>query len=272
MYHWNSSVEAVCVALKTLIAVCQANKITSVLERVGNFLITLDPINAITLSNTTNVSVFVTASHYQYGFITSNQLTANQILSNSSAYDIKVTYNFASDAPPPPPPTQINIGDSYGGGIVFYVDASGQHGLTCSAFDLAIAPWDLTPFDVNNPTGYNPVAVGGTNTSIGSGSQNTNNIVGALGGGNYAASIARNFSGGVNTDWYLPSRDELNLIYQNLKVPGLSSFPGSGSPNYYWSSSEISNLGAWCQNFDSGEEFNGAYKNNQMAIRAVRDF
>ncbi len=71
-------------------------------------------------------------------------------------------------------------------------------------------------------------------------------------------------------DWYLPSKEELNAIYVNLKQRGLGSFENS----YYWSSTEDGNIGAWGQDFDNGNEsiFTkfGMYTN--FNVRAVRTF
>lgn len=75
------------------------------------------------------------------------------------------------------------------------------------------------------------------------------------------------------TDWYIPSKDELNLMYVNLHKKGLGSFRN----DKYWSSSEYYKDGthqkfeAWCQNFKDGSQ-SGEKRNNYCYIRPVRQF
>jgi hypothetical protein len=68
-------------------------------------------------------------------------------------------------------------------------------------------------------------------------------------------------------DWFLPSKDELDLIYEYLKVPGLGGF----STSFYWSSSEEHNNNAWAQYFYSGGQ-GGHNKDNDSRVRPVRAF
>ena len=58
----------------------------------------------------------------------------------------------------------------------------------------------------------------------------------------YAAGLARAYNGGVYTDWYLPSKDELNKLYLNKVVIG--GFAGGFPDGFYWSSSEDSSTTA----------------------------
>jgi hypothetical protein len=77
-------------------------------------------------------------------------------------------------------------------------------------------------------------------------------------------------------DWYLPSKNELGLMYMNLKVDGIGSF-GNG---WYWSSSESGdNGGVWTQNFNSGAQRGSglwnmpeALKGSGHNVRAIRQF
>jgi len=82
---------------------------------------------------------------------------------------------------------------------------------------------------------------------------------------NDAMRICSNYRGGGYADWYLPSRDELDLLYlQKDVVGGFSSYG-------YWSSTEYSSKHAWLQYFDSGSQ-NYASKANAGYVRAVRAF
>ena len=84
---------------------------------------------------------------------------------------------------------------------------------------------------------------------------------------NTAVTLAQNYDGGGFTDWRLPTADELNLIYVNLKVRNLGGF----SYIYYWSSSQGDVFGAWGQGFNDGVRYIGN-KVNTYAVRAIRSF
>jgi len=102
---------------------------------------------------------------------------------------------------------------------------------------------------------------------IGTGQQNTADIVAQT--GNVAATSAAvycdEYTYGGFSDWFLPSKDELNELYLNQVVIG--GFISS----YYSSSSEVSNEAFWFQSFIDGNP-NTPYKNNAYYIRPVRSF
>jgi len=66
-------------------------------------------------------------------------------------------------------------------------------------------------------------------------------------------------------EWRLPTKDELNILYENKDKIG--GFAGSK----YWSSTEHDNDYAWAQNFIKGGQYS-KYKNNDSSVRAVRAF
>jgi hypothetical protein len=113
---------------------------------------------------------------------------------------------------------------------------------------------------------------------IGSGSSNTDKIITQNSLGiDYAAGLARDYNGGGYTDWYLPSKNELLLMYKNLKLKNLGSFSTSIP---YWSSTTSSygscgaNGGAWTINFNTGaiiSEYRAGYAGTG-AVRAIRSF
>jgi len=72
--------------------------------------------------------------------------------------------------------------------------------------------------------------------------------------------------GGYN-DWFLPSRDELDLMYKNLKQNNLGGFQSL----YYWSSSQGDYNYAWNQDFSNGGQYNYC-KFSTYYVRAVRAF
>jgi hypothetical protein len=82
----------------------------------------------------------------------------------------------------------------------------------------------------------------------------------------YAAGVARAYHGGGYTDWYLPSKDELNQLYLHQKTIG------HFGPNYYWSSSEFDANTAWAKAFDISSPAYAYSKNGTSYVRAVRSF
>ena len=81
-----------------------------------------------------------------------------------------------------------------------------------------------------------------------------------------AKSMAKNFRGGGYDDWYLPTKDELNLVYENLRKTGIIS-----GDSWYWSSSQLNFSNAWNQRFSDGGQY-GDYKDSTNSVRAIRAF
>ncbi len=172
----------------------------------------------------------------------------------------------------------VHIGDTLQGGIVFYVSATHQHGLVCALEDQGAAPWDTTLFDVKNYELYNPPFIGGTDTATGAGESNTSLIINRIGNAYYAATLCRSYNSDGYNNWSLPSKNELYMMYKNLHLKGKGNFRtdnplcSSCPGGLYWTSSEIDNRAVWCQRFDTGEQLNNSWKNNQMFVRAVHSF
>ncbi|MFM8444420.1 MAG: DUF1566 domain-containing protein [Methylococcus sp.] len=161
-------------------------------------------------------------------------------------------------------PPALKIGDTYQGGIIFYLDGSGQHGLIAAASDQSagIVWWNGS---------Y--VSTGATGTAVGTGQANTTAIVNAQGPGSYAASVADNLVLNGYSDWFLPSIDELNLMYTTIgpvAAPPLTNIGGFGD-DLYWSSSDWDGFRALAYNFGEGDE-NPYYKENPLRVRPVRAF
>jgi len=153
----------------------------------------------------------------------------------------------------------LAIGQSYQGGIIAYIDSTGQHGLIVATADQSEGiQW------------YNGsyIVTGATGTAIGTGLTNTNAIIAAQGLGSYAASIARDYNGGGYTDWFLPSKDELNQLYENKNAIG-----GFGDDYYiFWSSTEYGSANAWFMYFDNGFFSYDFDKSFIFFVRAFRAF
>jgi TolB-like protein len=82
-----------------------------------------------------------------------------------------------------------------------------------------------------------------------------------------AKKVAKDYRGGGYDDWYLPTKSELNLVYQNLKKTGKIQ-----DDTWRWSSSEGSNGHAWYQRFSDGDQYDTYYRSNTYSVRAVRAF
>jgi len=118
---------------------------------------------------------------------------------------------------------------------------------------------------------YNGTLIGGTETDIGTGQSNTTKIATYLnsqGETGYAAQLCDALVYGGYSDWFLPSKDELNLMYTNLKVYGVGGFVN----DWYWSSSEGDANYAWIQSFQSGIPSTFNKESFLARIRAVRAF
>ena len=157
------------------------------------------------------------------------------------------------------------IGDIAQGGIIFYVDESGEHGLVADTAELipAVVRWHAGTNGNTHAKGDGPFA-GEMNTALIISSQV------AIGddGNTYAARICSELHKGGYGDWYLPSKEELNLMYINLYQTGLLEF---FLDTWYWSSTEINNSAAWEQFFTDGSQGGGG-KSGGGRVRAVRAF
>jgi hypothetical protein len=160
----------------------------------------------------------------------------------------------------------LSMGDSYQGGKVAYILISGDPGYDANTLHGLIA---ATSDQSTGIRWYNGsyTTTGATGTAIGTGLSNTNTIISSQGptATSYAAGLARAHNGGGYTDWYLPSKDELNKLYTNKTAIG------GFANNYYWSSTENGTFDAWLQDFASGGQGTNG-KVGAFYVRAIRAF
>ncbi len=117
-------------------------------------------------------------------------------------------------------PSGIYLGQSYAGGKVFYIDASGEHGLVCSPISIGNFPWGCSGTGI------------ATSVDFGAGESNTAAILAFCAESNIAARACDTLNLNGYSDWFLPSINELNLVYNNIGKHGVV-------PNIsYWSSSQ----------------------------------
>ena len=152
----------------------------------------------------------------------------------------------------------LKLGQSYQGGLIVYLDATNFHGLISAAIDQSTgAPWGCAGTTIAGSEGL----------TIGTGLSNTNAILVDCSTAGTAAKICADLVLGGYSDWYLPSLDELMLMYNNLKLSGLGNFAGAN----YWSSTESSGTSSDLLSFSNGVN-SSALKSNSNRVRAIRSF
>jgi hypothetical protein len=164
------------------------------------------------------------------------------------------------------------IGDLAQGGVVFWVDESGKHGLVCALEDFSE--------HINWSAGSNMYTMARGDGPL-SGEMNTTIIIARLGYRNnllYAARLCAELQITLNekvyTDWYLPSKDELHQMYLNKNAIDATATTNSGvalATDTYWSSTEVSNSEAWVLNFSDGTTTEND-KVYSYSVRAIRSF
>lgn len=176
-----------------------------------------------------------------------------------------------------------------GGGLVFF-DA-GKHQswgrylevapVECEGVRLAWKPNTavISALYVNDVRGFTAAQKRILAKAVGSGKTNTELIVNKYRTRlMYAALFAKNLVCGEVDDWFLPSKDELDLVFNNLKA--LDSPLGGFDKGYYWTSSEYDNQNTWTEYFTDGQQFdriktlsgNKFGGQRPFRVRAIRAF
>ena len=171
---------------------------------------------------------------------------------------------------PPAGPAAPVLGSTYGGGKIFYIFQPGDPGYVAGETHGLIAALSDIPSNAYRIfNGCYPNF--GTSTALGTGAANTTTLLGCS-ETNFAAKYAKAVTDGGYTDWYLPSKDELNKLYLNKNLVGNFIDPS------YWSSSEVTDPPwptvswyAYFQWFNDGTQ-SAEGKGYQKGIRAIRSF
>ena len=242
--------------------------ITGTSTTAGSYSFTIRAENAVSnVSQLFSDSLFVTPSwtDQTLAAFTYNTAYSDEVVATGSP-----TYTISSGTLPTGlslNSSTFNIGDIGPGGGKIFITPSTAGNSTGKYFEVAPVGVEVQR---TWATGANQSALvsGADALAIGTGAQNTIDIVAQA--GNVAATSAAVYcselvSGG-QSDWFLPSKDELAQIFINRVALGNDFSTGT-----YWSSSEIDDSTAWSQIFDYGYQFND-YKGNAFYVRPVRAF
>ncbi|MCX6270593.1 MAG: hypothetical protein NTU44_05120 [Bacteroidetes bacterium] len=166
-------------------------------------------------------------------------------------------------------PAVHSIGESYGGGIIFWLDATQHHGLIAAPTDQSSESgayyYNQNVSVIHNCMGDGLYA-GKMNTAVSLAKLNLEMTDTQP----YAAILCANYAATADEvtygDWYLPSKYELNLLYLQKDVVG-------GFANgWYWCSTEYDSIRFWTQNFQNGSSDGGLKCLLTCRVRAIRSF
>jgi hypothetical protein len=188
----------------------------------------------IGMENDSHIGFFAVGIGWKFGM---NTQTGALKVNGSEGQPGQVIVSAGAAAPSWGYANSHYIGETYGGGIVFYVYDNGQHGLIAATTDQGVnIRWNNGVFRYTGSTG-DGLGAGAMNTALIVATQLADNQF-----GNFAAKICADYAvtiGGITYgDWYLPSKAELSLLCIQSAVVGISG-------NTYWSSTEVNNVEAW---------------------------
>ena len=188
--------------------------------------------------------------------------------------------------------TVCNIGDiGPGGGIVFYDAGKDEYWgryleiapKECEGIRLPWRPEGNAKTVYTGSSGQTAAKLRVLAKGVGMGKINTRVITLALGRGTYAAKYAEDSTCSEVDDWFLPSKDELDLAYNRLaqnRDGGKDTQVGGFNKGYYWTSTDYNNATAWSQYFRDGQQFdrvqtlsgNKQAPKNPFRVRPIRAF
>ena len=237
--------------------------------------------NTDVVANTTKVgitavqAIAITANTAKVGYTQAAVSANTDVAANTAKYSKNEVDALIANLQSQINNLAVAVGDFYGGGVVFYIFESGDTGYVAGETHGLIAAVQDQSSGIRWYNG-SYTTTGATATTIGTGSANTDAIIAAQGATetSYAAGVARAYTGGGFTDWFLPSKDELNQMYTNKATINTTASANGGSnfsTNAYWSSTEFDVEYAWLQYFSNGNQY-GDIKDYTIYVRAVRAF
>ena len=167
-----------------------------------------------------------------------------------------------------------NIGDTGPAGGVIFITPSTSGNSTGQYFEVAPAAAEVSSLTWAVSAYQSTTVSGADGTAIGTGQQNTADIV-AQGNSNPAESgiaYANSYSYGGYSDWFIPSKDELaEFVTNKTAIEPLRDWTSTA---YLYSSTEFNSQNAWIQSLQDGDEAqSGWYKNYPFfSFRPVRSF
>tara|TARA_B100000963_G_scaffold197214_1_gene171625 strand:+ start:111 stop:6728 length:6618 start_codon:yes stop_codon:yes gene_type:complete len=148
-------------------------------------------------------------------------------------------------------------GKVYQDGIIYHIDS------------VSIFLASLKEDEFQAEFGCNGTFINNTSTNLGTGLSNSQSIIQQCASNNIAANLCLSLITDYHSDWFMPSRDELQLMYSNLKTNGYGDFDEN---TIYWSSSNGfgTPYRAWIVNFSDGSLGNYDSKNEILNVRPTR--
>jgi hypothetical protein len=224
--------------------------------------------------NEINKKIFCTINEQRIASIKNELLESKRKITEKGKNSIKTVDDVLKRLKIEVNNDELRVGSNYAGGIVFFIDDTGKHGLVCASQDFGEAIWGQ-PFDISAKAD----GIGGT-----SGLMNTKRIVemaswveekGFFRSTKKLLQTAARFClesnyNGYN-DWYLPCHSELRLMY-NIHKMGLGNFRSEKTASIYWSSTETNATNSWGLSFYGGNANRNCNKSATYFVRAVRAF
>jgi hypothetical protein len=207
-----------------------------------------------------------TTSHFEGNLLGAKSIsvqtaaTVNGRLLAQTAVTLEMnTVSLPEDLP------SVEVGDMMHGGIVFWINPQdSRHGLVSALENASHDDMEWV---------QRVSMIGATSNDIGSGDYNTKLIISdnpLVPIDSYAAGVSKSYAGGGYTDWFLPNKEELELLYIN-KISLETKLGMTGFSNKYWSSTEDNDVQAWYYDFSNGNPSNGL-KTDKYYVRAIRAF
>ena len=267
--------------LVTLIIACSDDDSHSINDITAPIITVLGDTTISIPKNTIYIDAGATAIDNVDGVLTSSIVTISNVDTSTLGF-YTVTYSVSDTEGNNSSASRLVtvfespvVGDLKNGGYVVWVNPTDpSKGLVSALVDQSTDIRGVVWYDGD----FNTLPeTGATSTAIGTGSSNTDAIIAAQGSGSYAAQLCADYSVTVDgityDDWFLPSKDELNLLYlQHTLIGGFTDDVTTEIyGDYYWSSSESSKYNAWEQDFFDGSD-ETSDKNYPNLVRAVRAY